>query len=487
MSLSKIVAVAGLVGLASLAHAFADGGESSGGGNGIVCFDHSAIADRVRANGGVVQDDDLEHIISLEMVDLYQAKKPRGLPPKPPGLIPINEDNSIDDGQAIAEYLEKIENRLRYIYPEQARGLGYLRKFLNDEALRFHPNPLHQMRDADLEIEPNSAQCTFTTMAYNEIITDEVVYIHFDERLFNLKNTHTTHSRMSKAALVLHEYLYVLARLNDPKTVSSKKARDYLGYLITQDTGVNMMRFLQTAESLGFGLNREGTFEFSSGGLGAPYSTIYSSYPSEMVIRFLNQIRANNGDELSFREIMTRYEINHFSEIQTVTKQAWDLVRGFSHTPEGGDIRDLIVVLEVLLGERPVRGHYARTLKDDHAEKASSYVRALRTFLRQGEEEALNAMKSRLTSLRANLSAAKYLDAQAIDSIIQATSESITSFMRSYREIPAVEKLYPNGLPYLRSQDIWGFYKEKAGEIISAANTYAIHVALENSPLPTVK
>ena len=184
---------------------------------------------------------------------------------------------------------------------------------------------------------------------------------------------------------------------------------------------------------------------------------------------------------------MTRYEINHFSEIQTVTKQAWDLVRGFSHTPEGGDIRDLIVVLEVLLGERPVRGHYARTLKDDHAEKASSYVRALRTFLRQGEEEALNAMKSRLTSLRANLSAAKYLDAQAIDSIIQATSESITSFMRSYREIPAVEKLYPNGLPYLRSQDIWGFYKEKAGEIISAANTYAIHVALENSPLPTVK
>ena len=363
---------------------WAEGGESSGGGNAVVCFDHVAIANQVRSNGGVVHDAELEHITFIEMVDLYQAKKPRGLPPRKPQIVPVNEDLNVSDGDAIRDFFQKISRRFKFVFGDVSKATENMSEALSDEMLRFHPNPVHQMRDADLEIELHSPSCTFTTMAYNEIISEDLFYIHFDQRLFELGNKHTQHSRQSKAVLVLHEMIYLWARyMNQDST--SKKARDFVGYLISQNTGVSIQRFLEVADALGFMTYIKRDYFFAKNGMGMTFQPIFASYPVFGMLEFLTSAYHGKNGAGGMNDAYYAYQNVIGSEQGFISEIDNLLFRNNLNSLHTGNLNagSAAVVLEVALGIRRLGNHAPIRLSD------SDKILAERLLARAREHLAL--------------------------------------------------------------------------------------------------
>jgi len=476
----------GLITLTPLAQARA-GGESSGGGNAVVCFAHPAIADRVRANGGVIQDAELEHINFIEMVDLYQARKPRGFPPRAPEMVPISNDERIDDAQAISEFFQRIEKRMESVSNEQRDTMRGLREeVMVDEALRFHSNPVRQTRDADLEIELNSPACTFTTMAYNEIITERIVYIHFDERLFNLKNTHTSHSRLSKAVLIMHEFFYLVARYQHPEVVSSKKTRDFLGYLITQNTGMKVLRFLETADELGFGKNPEIDYEFSSKGLGIRYTPLLGSVPAYEVVRFLVGLGINISGAVTVPMPIEEYLNATYDKYLGDTYDAFNLALKVEPSLKiGWGLNGAIATLEALLGERYVDNSARKYVQGDDEIKARTLLAKLRPFMVEGQRLAREAQSLRLAELREKLLKVPYLDSETVQQVMRDSEAAMNEAIELYAKLPIVKSQSQLGGYDL--QDFHSAFQHPFIESKVRSATSSLHTALRNALLPDSK
>ena len=486
MSRSNFFILIGLIMLTPLAQA-RDGGESSGGGNAVICFDHPAITDRVKANGGVVQDAELEHITFIEMVDVYQARKPRGFPPRAPEMVPISEDERIDDAQAISEFFQRIEKRMEFVSNEQLVKMRDLREqVLGDESLRFNSNPVHQMRDADLEIELGSPACTFTTMAYNEIITDRVAYIHFDERLFNLKNTHTSHSRLSKAVLIMHEFFYLIARYQHPEIVSSKKTRDFLGYLITQNTGMKVLRFLETAAELGFGIDPEKEYEFSSHGLGIHYTPLLSAVPAYEVVRFLVGFGVGVNGTVTVPMHIEKYLNEAYGHYEADMYDAFNLaIKVEPSLKIGWGLNGAIATLEVLLGERYVNNSARKYVQGDDEIQARILLARLRPFMLEGQRRAREAHSLRLAELRDKLLKVPYLDSETVQQIMADSETAMNESIELYAKLPIVKSLSQVGGYELQS--FYTAFKSPFLDNKVTSATSRLHTALRNAVLPDSK
>lgn len=209
----------------------------SGGGNALVCFKQKTaqvggsevdinIAEKIRnSESKKIPDKYLEYIESIEMFDLYEAKKRRGIDSPQPEIIKINDDEKYYDYfDRLAKRYDKRVYRMLFVL-ETAKTL------IPDTRLIFHDFPVEHQNDLGSVALPSN-NCVVATMAA-QVNYNDFYEVHIDERLFN----HPTHSKQSKATLILHELLYAVGR----KTYDHKDSgatRNLVRYFISYHNSI---------------------------------------------------------------------------------------------------------------------------------------------------------------------------------------------------------------------------------------------------------
>lgn len=182
-------------------NSFAEGAMGSGGGKGIVCFNNSDTANQVRNREGIIFNEDIFLITSIEPQDLRYAKQIRGFNGGGTSITNILENESLED------YINNLLLRSNQIsYQIKETIIKYLNELQGDQLI-FRDGPLKPIHDdQDVGIY-ESEKCTATTMAIQHSLNGKV-YLNIDQRLFN----HPHHSKQGQATLLLHEYVYATYR-----------------------------------------------------------------------------------------------------------------------------------------------------------------------------------------------------------------------------------------------------------------------------------
>ena len=232
----KIIII-GLV-LSSMAFAMLDrstGDWGTGGGNAIICFDRISttdgeetinILDKIKENKNIIPDKFLSYIKSIEMYDLYEAKKRRGLNSKQPEIIKIK------DGERIYSYIERLTERFQNLNYEVVNIVYKAKSIITDDDITFNSAGVLYQNDLGSVTLPNS-NCIISTMAAQVNYNDHY-QVHIDERLYN----HAHHSKQSKATLILHELIYAYGRKNYHHK-DSGSTRELVRMLISFSKAIN--------------------------------------------------------------------------------------------------------------------------------------------------------------------------------------------------------------------------------------------------------
>ena len=202
------------------------GGMDSGGGQGYVCFKTPAINKSVKLNNGNVLDNQINNISFLVTLDLYEARLKRGTPAVAPNLVIrlANEDYKA--------YLNRIIDRIAATYPELGEKIKVMQENFSGDHMIWSPIGLTKVTDSGSVIAYDSNLCTTTTLAI-QFKEESSYYLNIDPRLFQ----HPLMSEEGRAILLLHEYLYAIARDNGQS--SSRSARMAIGYLMREDIATN--------------------------------------------------------------------------------------------------------------------------------------------------------------------------------------------------------------------------------------------------------
>jgi hypothetical protein len=229
------------------------GGASTGGGNAVVCFNNKEIPLRYRdkesPNFGSILEEYIPQIVSVEALDLFDAKMGRGFADVKPELLLLKE------GESTEEFYDRITNNFQYVHPLTAKILRFVKASLPDETVvKMQKYGVGQVDDSGFEGNLNREYCVIATMATQKKIKNRF-RIDFDKRLF----LHTTHSKLSQAVMVLHERLYWFERnFLTPETKDSSAVRMLVSMLISVDPKVNLKEYSTQFTDLGFteGLNQ---------------------------------------------------------------------------------------------------------------------------------------------------------------------------------------------------------------------------------------
>lgn len=181
----------------------------SGGGNAIVCFKQGVLAtgeteidivEEVKRNKNIIPDQFLKYIESIEMYDLYEAKKRRGIGSKPAEIIEIRENEKIYD------YIDRVANRFGRTNHSVKAIVEEGKSLIPDSRLVFNDFPVNYQNDLGAVTLPGS-NCVISTIAA-QVNYNNFFEAHIDTRLFE----HPKHSKQSQATLVLHELIYASTR-----------------------------------------------------------------------------------------------------------------------------------------------------------------------------------------------------------------------------------------------------------------------------------
>lgn len=181
----------------------------SGGGNAIVCFNSATIAegdktvnilDEIKKNKNIIPDKFLTHIKSIEMYDLYEAKKKRGIGSQPAEILNIKED------EKIYEYIDRISSRFNDHNSEISKLIWKSRRIVPDGNISFSESGVVYQNDLGAVSLPQE-NCIISTMAA-QVNYFNNYFVHIDQRLYD----HKAHSIQSKAVLILHEMIYAYGR-----------------------------------------------------------------------------------------------------------------------------------------------------------------------------------------------------------------------------------------------------------------------------------
>lgn len=195
----------------------------SGGGSARLCFHDVADADKVRVSRGAVPAELLEEsrVKSIEAFDLYESKLPRGIDLQTPKIVELLS------GETPSDYVRRVLRRAYQISPDLYNAYrGFQEKF-PPERIKFIQAPLRYDGDEGTELDFSSGPCVLVAMAKQENRSDDWNLI-IDQRLFE----HPKNSRLSRAALFLHEALYAIARENGAS--DSAATRKLVGMFMTE-------------------------------------------------------------------------------------------------------------------------------------------------------------------------------------------------------------------------------------------------------------
>ena len=237
------------------------GGWSSGGGTGVVCFKSEATASAVREKSGLITDEMLGEIDSIEVLDVHEARKsiaqfdafyearlaePRAGESADSFAMRALErfrnnigfnaaDGRSDIGQRLLRtYLDMSLNNGRVLLVPQDSSLVYLK----DEGLTFE-----ERHETSAKFQ--NGRCALVPLAVQET-TPTLVRIVIDSRLYD----HPAHSTLSRAALLLHELVYQDAR--NRGQADSRKTRQFVGILLENAKDLYHTGTIQRVCRLGF-------------------------------------------------------------------------------------------------------------------------------------------------------------------------------------------------------------------------------------------
>lgn len=237
------------------------GGRSSGGGNGIICFgkDQKDLADEVRAKH-LVADALVPKIQSIESLDLFLAKQDDSsfsainlkkgetitqyidrlvtlYQPDVPALYSL-----VENSQKIAHYRPvkgplRLQNDTNAIIStsiknvQTAKGLNNLRFFYDD---RGNLKEIAAYGDPEKYVSmPDNCAVVDIAQTYVEFEGEQdsktFGLITYDARLFN----HAAISKENRAAVMLHEFLYLQGLLRNH--IDSSQTRNVLKAMIRKN------------------------------------------------------------------------------------------------------------------------------------------------------------------------------------------------------------------------------------------------------------
>ena len=128
----------------------AGGGADGGGGNCVVCFNDSEIAKRVK-NTHQVEYSDLEHITSIEILDLYEIQ--RWVEEHPGTHLERPQPN-----ESVAHYIDRLDTRLGWMMPSIGQNNGKYHTLLS-KRIRDHRKMVYHVtlpQEQFAEKDPNS-------------------------------------------------------------------------------------------------------------------------------------------------------------------------------------------------------------------------------------------------------------------------------------------------------------------------------------------
>lgn len=311
-----------LITLGLVAPAF--GGKERGGGTAIVCFNTKEQADGVKANEGVVPDELINEITSIEMLDLYETKLGYGVPKKVYPIIPIKNDETELD------YVEKIKTHWYFVAPKIGEMIAKVQKMYAGD--RTRDRKLFPAKDVDPISPPPSNKCVYATLAWQDM-----EYLYLDSRLVD----HPKHSKLSRGVMWLHEYARYYGLQHDRNS---------------QDKGENSARATRETVSLLITTGRELTYREFSGRLVAHgfFDSYTSSYPfaatypahwfGEKMLRLSEIMRASASD---FSDVEKQLYFDTGKKLANNNHELCPL-----------DKENKFINLEPCKVEKPSRGHY---------------------------------------------------------------------------------------------------------------------------------
>lgn len=221
--------------LVSLQNMATRGGSLGGGGGAaVVCFDSKETAKKVRDQGNRVTDEFLHQVMSVEAVDLWNAKSDLGFPRKAPKFVPISNDLSLTNDEAVLEFIDRVARRFDSTVPLISQLIDRLASFRLAQ-FKFLDASVPQVQDLELTYEVSDKNCVVTNLAYQAVgRTNGSFEVWIDKRLYDCDQCKGRHSRLSQAFLVLHELIYSFDReWGNAKT--SKNTRKFLMEILRQD------------------------------------------------------------------------------------------------------------------------------------------------------------------------------------------------------------------------------------------------------------
>ena len=225
---------------------FDKGGWSSGGGNGVVCFNEYDVSsskelrDLLAEKHAPIPNKFLLMISSIETFDYYTAKLTRGFDNESPQIMKIKNDETIE------EYVDRVSKRFENNVSVISNIINNTKYYLRPENIRFHQSPIIQKKDMNALGLLDQERCMFTTLAVQRSDND-YIELHIDARLFNFG----AHTRQSKATLYLHEIIYLHAR-RVLEATDSYATRKLVEEMISQYDEQTAFRISRNLRRLGF-------------------------------------------------------------------------------------------------------------------------------------------------------------------------------------------------------------------------------------------
>jgi len=221
------------------------GAGSSGGGNAVVCFKNSQSIKQIKENDGWIKTELFEDMESVELLDLYQAKLPRGMfNQNKREIVKAYENESVD------EYLKRIIDTVGSQLPLVRSIIGWGERELTNRIAQ--PNGLRPIYDYNSFGMVDNSKCIVATIIAQYSIGSDS-YIQYDPRFYSLP--HSVHAKESKALSLLHEYIYYTAPKGDEG--SSNTTRMLVGDIVTIGSSIGKIintshQFVEEAKGYGF-------------------------------------------------------------------------------------------------------------------------------------------------------------------------------------------------------------------------------------------
>ncbi|OFZ78524.1 MAG: hypothetical protein A2583_05570 [Bdellovibrionales bacterium RIFOXYD1_FULL_53_11] len=216
-----------------------DGGDTSGGGNVIACFDTRETADLVRKRDGEITNDQIDKIESIQALDLHDARLARGFNQAQPNIVEVATGESFD------KYVNKILARVEITIPDLAQRLKWAREQFANKNVILHENSIRRVKDEATISLLESGKCALAT-AIAQTKKNNTWFMDVDKRLF----FHPKHAETSRGVLILHEVVYSWGR--DLGHADSENTRRLVAALINNDKDTRLFDVIKLAVSLNF-------------------------------------------------------------------------------------------------------------------------------------------------------------------------------------------------------------------------------------------